>query len=63
MIEFLARFSPRLRATLALLREVENLLVAVEDVLRDRNGSDPRVQAVLNQMRDVRCKFDMLRGG
>ena len=62
MIEFIARFSPRLRAMLTLLREVENLLVAVEDVLRDRNGSDPRVQAVLNQMRDVRRKFDSIRG-
>jgi len=62
MIDFLARFSPRLRAMLTLLREVENLLVAVEDVLRDRNGSDPRVQAVLNQMRDVRRKFDSIRG-
>ena len=62
MIEFLARFSPRLRAVLALLREVENLLVAVEDVLHDR-GSDPRVQAVLNQMRDVRRKLAAIRGG
>jgi len=62
MIDFLARFSPRLRTMLELLREVENLLVAVEDVLRDRNGSDPRVQAVLNQMRDVRRKFDSIRG-
>ena len=62
MIDFLARFSPRLRSVLALLREVENLLVAVEDVLHDR-GSDPRVQAVLNQMRDVRRKFDSIRGG
>jgi hypothetical protein len=47
---------------LMLLREVENLLIAVEDVLHDR-GSDPRVQAVLNRMRDVRYQFDMLRGG
>ena len=61
MIDFLARFSRRLRAMLTLLREVENLLVAVEDVLHDR-GSDPRVQAVLNQMRDVRRKFDSIRG-
>ena len=61
MIEFLARFSPRLRAMLTLLREVEHLLVAVEDVLHDR-GSDPRVQAVLNRMRDVRHQFDRLRG-
>jgi len=62
MIDFLARFSPRLRAMLTLLREVENLLVAVEDVLHDR-GSDPRVQAVLNQMRDVRRKLAVIRGG
>ena len=62
MIDLLARFSPRLRAMLALLRELENLLVAVEDVLHDR-GSDPKVQAVLNRMRDVRRKFDAIRGG
>ena len=62
MLALLAKFSPRLRAMLMLLREVENLLIAVEDVLRDR-GSDPKVQAVLNRMRDVRRKFDMLRGG
>jgi len=62
MIDFLARFSRRLRAMLTLLREVENLLVAVEDVLHDR-GSDPRVQAVLNQMRDVRRKLAVIRGG
>jgi len=62
MIDFLARFSPRLRTMLELLREVENLLVAVEDVLHDR-GSDPRVQAVLNQMRDVRRKLAVIRGG
>jgi hypothetical protein len=62
MFDFLARFSPRLRAVLALLREVEDLLVVVEDVIHDR-GSDPRVQSVLNQMRDVRGKFAALRGG
>ena len=62
MIDFLARFSPRLRTMLELLREVENLLVAVEDVLHDR-GSDLRVQAVLNQMRDVRRKLAVIRGG
>ena len=62
MLALLAKFSPRLRAMLMLLREVENLLVAVEDVLHDR-GSDPKVQAVLNRMRDVRRKFDSIRGG
>ena len=62
MIDLLARFSPRLRAMLALLRDVEDLLVVVEDVIHDR-GSDPKVQSALNQMRDVRGKFAALRGG
>ena len=62
VIDLIARFSPRLRAMLALLREVEDLLVVVEDVIHDR-GSDPKVQSVLNQMRDVRGKFAALRGG
>jgi len=62
MIEFIARFSPRLRAMLELLREVEHLLVAVNDVLHDR-GSDPKVQVVLNEIMDVRRKFDAIRGG
>jgi hypothetical protein len=61
MIDLIARFSPRLRAVLALLRDVEDLLVVVEDVIHDR-GHDPRVQSVLNQMRDVRHQFDRLRG-
>jgi len=63
MIEFLARFSPRLRATLALHREVEHLLIAVEDVLHAGNGSNPKVQALLNRIRDTRRKFDAIRGG
>jgi hypothetical protein len=62
MIDLLARFSPRLRAMLELLREVEHLLVAVNDVLHDR-GSDPKVQVVLNEIMDVRRKFDAIRGG
>jgi len=62
MIDFLARFSPRLRAMLTLLREVEHLLVAANDVLHDK-GSDPKVQAVLNEIHDVRRKFDAIRGG
>ena len=63
MIEFIARFSPRLRAMLTLLREVEHLLVAVEDVLHAGNGSNPKVQVVLNRIRDIRRLFDAIRGG
>jgi|TARA_R100001530_G_scaffold89578_1_gene62379 hypothetical protein len=62
MIDLLARFSPRLRAMLALLREVEDLLVTVEDVIHDK-GRDPKVQRALNQIKDIRRKFNMLRGG
>ena len=62
MIDFIARFSPRLRAMLTLLREVEHLLVAANDVLHDK-GSDPKVQVVLNEIMDIRRKFDAIRGG
>ena len=63
MIDFIARFSPRLRAMLTLLREVEHLLVAANDVLKHDRGSDPKVQVVLNEIMDVRRKFDAIRGG
>jgi hypothetical protein len=62
MIAFLARFSPGLRAVLTLLHEVDDLLVAVEDVLHDQD-SDPKIQAALNRMRDVRRQFYLIRGG
>jgi len=62
MIDLLARFSPRLRAMLALLREVEDLLVTVEDVIHDQ-GRNPKAQKALNQIKDIRRKFNMLRGG
>jgi hypothetical protein len=61
ILDFLAQFSPRLRAVLALLREVEDLFVVVEDILHGK-GSDPQVQKALNQMRDVRRKFDTING-
>ena len=60
MIEFIARFSPRLTALLSLPKEVQDIFVAVEDLIRDRAG-DPKVQAVLNEMRDVQRKLDGIR--
>ena len=61
MIDLLARFSPRLRAVLELPKEIEDLLVTVEDIIHDK-GRDPKVQRALNQIKDIRRKFDMLRG-
>jgi len=62
MIDLLARFSPRLRTVLELPKEIEDLLVTVEDVIHDK-GRDPKVQRALNQIKDIRRKFNMLRGG
>lgn len=61
MLAFIARFSPRIQAALALPKEVADLLVSVEDVIHDK-GSDPKVQRVLNDMRVLRRKLDAIRG-
>ena len=61
MLDLLARFSPRLRAVLALLREVDDLFVVVEDILHGK-GRDPQVQKALNQMRDIRRKLSTING-
>ncbi len=61
MIEFIAKFSPRLQAVLALPKELQDVFVAIEDLIHDRAG-DPKVQAVLNEMRDVQRKLAMIRG-
>ena len=61
MIEFIARFSPRLTALLSLPREVQDVFVAVEDLLHDK-GSDPAVQRILNEIRDVQKKLAIIRG-
>ena len=61
MIEFIARFSPRLTALLSLPREVQDVFVAVEDLLHDK-GSDPAVQRILNEIRDMRRKFTVILG-
>jgi len=61
MIEFIAKFSPRLQAILALPKELQDVFVAIEDLIHDRAG-DPKVQRVLNEMRDVQKKLAMIRG-
>ena len=61
MFDFIAYFSHRLRAALSALKEAEDVFVAVEDLLHDQ-GADPKVQRVLNEMRDVRRKFAVIRG-
>ena len=61
MIEFIARFSPRLQALLALPKEVADVLVSVENVIHDK-GSDPKVQRVINNIRVLRKKLDDIRG-
>ena len=60
MFDFIAHFSTRLKAALSALQEVEDVFVAVEDLLHDK-GSDPKVQRVLNEIRDVRRKLDGIR--
>jgi hypothetical protein len=61
MLDLIARFSPRLRAVLALPKEVADVFTAVEDLLHDRTGN-PKVQGVLNKMRDIRKKLATIRG-
>jgi hypothetical protein len=61
MIEFIAKFSPRLTALLSLPKEVQDVFVAVEDYLHDK-GSDPAVQRILNEIRDVQKKLAIIRG-
>ena len=61
MIEFIARFSPRLQALLALPKEVADVLVSVENVIHDK-GSAPKVQRVINNIRVLRKKLDDIRG-
>ena len=61
MIEFIAKFSPRLNAILNLPKELQDVFVAVEDLIHDRAG-DPKVQAVLNEIHDVQKKLAIIRG-
>jgi hypothetical protein len=61
MIEFIAKFSPRLQAIMALPKELQDVFVAVEDLIHDRAG-DPKVQAVLNEIHDVQKKLAIIRG-
>ena len=61
MIEFIAKFSPRLQAILALPKELQDVFVAIEDLIHDRAG-DPKIQAMLNEIRDVQKKLAMIRG-
>ena len=61
MFDFIAYFSTRLKAALSALREAEDVFVAVEDLLHDK-GSDPAVQVVLNDIRDLKRKLQAIRG-
>jgi hypothetical protein len=61
MFDFIAYFSTRLRAALSALKEAEDVFVAVEDLLHEK-GSDPAVQVVLNDIRDLRRKLHDIRG-
>ena len=60
MFDFIAYFSTRLKAALSALREAEDVFVAVEDLLHDK-GSDPAVQVVLNDIRDLKRKLHGIR--
>jgi len=61
MFDFIAYFSTRLKAALSALKEVEDVFVAVEDLLHDQ-GADPAVQRCLNDIRALRQKLDGIRG-
>ena len=61
MFDFIAYFSTRLKAALSALTEAEDIFVAVEDILHDK-GSDPAVQVVLNDIRDLKRKLQAIRG-
>jgi hypothetical protein len=60
MIEFLARFSPRLHAALRLPLEIDGVFRSVEALLRDRSG-EADVMAILNELRDVRRRIHASR--
>ena len=62
MIELIAKFSPRLQAILALPNELPDVFVAIEDLIHDQAGRQPRAQAVLNEIHDVQKKLTMIRG-
>ena len=61
MFDFIAYFSTRLQTALSVLTEAEDIFVAVEDILHDK-GSDPAVQVVLNDIRDLKRKLQAIRG-
>jgi len=61
MIKLLARFSPRLQAALDLPKEVAEVFVAVEDLLHDQTGRNPKAQAVLNDVHDLQSKIVLIR--
>ena len=61
MFDFIAYFSHRLQAALSVLKEIDTVFVAVEDLLHDR-AADPKVQRTLNQMRDIQKKLAAIRG-
>ena len=61
MFDFIAHFSHRFQATLSVLKEIDAVFVAVEDLLHDK-GADPKVQRVINEMQDIRRKFAAIRG-
>ncbi len=63
MLEFIARFSPRLEQLMALPRATDRLLTAIEDVVHDQgvafpSSADPKVQIVLNEVKAVRQKLN-----
>ena len=61
MIDFIAKFSARFREAMALLADVQRVLVAVEDLLHDQTGRNPKAQAVLNDIHDLQAKIVLIR--
>jgi len=66
MLEFIARFSPRLTSLMDLPRSIERLLDATEDVVHDQgvafpSSANPKVQIVLNEIKTLRLKLIAIR--
>jgi hypothetical protein len=60
ILALLAKWSPRLEAALKLPNEVEDVFVAVEDIIHDLPGT--KVQRLKNEIGDVRRTIHRVLG-
>jgi hypothetical protein len=57
MFDFIAHFSHRLQAALSALKEAQDIFVAVEDLIHDQAGRNPKAQSVLNDIHALQKKL------